>query len=42
VGDVVELDAIEIIVKSAHGIAVGLHLVVMATRVLHDLVNHKL
>jgi hypothetical protein len=39
---VIELDAIELMLKSAHGIAVGLHLIVVATRVLHDLVDHGL
>jgi hypothetical protein len=39
---VIELDAIELILKGVHGVAVGLHLVVMATRVLRDLVNHEL
>jgi hypothetical protein len=39
---VIELDAIELVLKGSHGLAVGLHLVVVATRVLHDLVNHEL
>jgi hypothetical protein len=39
---VIELDAVELVLESAHSIAIGLHLVVVATRVLHDLVNHEL
>jgi hypothetical protein len=39
---VVKLYAIELILESTHGFAIRLHLVVVATRVLHDLVNHKL
>jgi hypothetical protein len=39
---VIELDALELVLESAHSIAVGLHLVIMATGVLHDLVNHEL
>jgi hypothetical protein len=38
----VELDAVELIFEGSYGVAVGLHLVVMTTRVLHDLVNHEL
>jgi hypothetical protein len=39
---VIELDAVELVLEGMHGVAVGLHLVVVATRVLHDLVNHEL
>jgi hypothetical protein len=39
---VIELDAVEFVFEGSHGLAVGLHLVVMAARVLHDLVNHEL
>jgi hypothetical protein len=39
---VIELDTVEFVFKGAHGVAVGLHLVIVATRVLHDLVNHEL
>jgi hypothetical protein len=42
VGHVTELDAVELVFEGSHGLAVGLHLVVVATRVLHDLVNHEL
>jgi hypothetical protein len=41
-GHVIELDAIELVLEGSHGLAVGLHLVVVATRVLHDLVNYEL
>jgi hypothetical protein len=40
--NVIELDAIELVLKGSYGVAVGLHLVVVTTRVLHDLVNHEL
>jgi hypothetical protein len=39
---VIELDAVELILEGSHGLAVRLHLVVVATRVLHDLVDHEL
>jgi hypothetical protein len=39
---VIELDAIKFVLEGTHGVAIGLHLVVVATRVLHDLVNHEL
>jgi hypothetical protein len=39
---VIELDAVELVLESPHGLAVRLHLVVVAARVLHDLVDHKL
>jgi hypothetical protein len=38
----IELDAIEFVLKGPHGLAVRLHLVVVAVRVLHDLVDHRL
>jgi hypothetical protein len=41
-GHVVELDAIELVLEGPHGLAVRLHLVVVTTRVLHDLVDHEL
>jgi hypothetical protein len=41
-GNVIELDAVELVFKGSYGIAVGLHLVVVKTRILHDLVNHEL
>jgi hypothetical protein len=41
-GDVIELDAVELVLEGAHSVAIGLHLVIVATRVLHDLVNHEL
>jgi hypothetical protein len=40
-GNVIELDAVELIFEGSYGFAVGLHLVVTA-RILHDLVNHEL
>jgi hypothetical protein len=39
---VVGLDAIELFLEGPHGLAVRLHLVVVAARVLHDLVDHEL
>jgi hypothetical protein len=39
---VIELYAIELVLEVPHGIAVHLHLVVVAARVLHDLVDHEL
>jgi hypothetical protein len=41
-GHVIELDAIKFVLEGSHGLAVGLHLVVMAARVLHDLVDYEL
>jgi hypothetical protein len=41
-GHVVELDAVELVFEGSHGLAVGLHLVIVATRILHDLINHEL
>jgi hypothetical protein len=41
-GDVVELDVVELVFEGSYGVAVGLHLVVMTNRILHDLVNHEL
>jgi hypothetical protein len=39
---VIELDAIELVLEGPHGLAVRLHLVVVAAHVFHDLVDHKL
>jgi hypothetical protein len=39
---VVEFYAVELILEGSHILAVRLHLVVVATRVLHDLVDHEL
>jgi hypothetical protein len=39
---VIELDAVKFVFEGSHGLEVGLHLIVMAARVLHDLVNHEL
>jgi hypothetical protein len=39
---VVELYAIELMLEGPHGFAVCLHLVVVTTCVLHDLVDHEL
>jgi hypothetical protein len=38
----VELDAVELVFEGPHGLAIGLHLVVVAARVLHDLIDHEL
>jgi hypothetical protein len=42
VGHVIELDAVKLVLEGPHGLAVRLHLVVVAARVLHDLVDHEL
>jgi hypothetical protein len=39
---VVELDAVELVLEGPHGLAVRLHLIVVAARVFHDLVDHEL
>jgi hypothetical protein len=39
---VIELDAVEFVLEGPHGLAVRLHLVVVAARVLHDLVDQEL
>jgi hypothetical protein len=41
-GHVVEFDAIELVLEGSHGLAVCLHLIVVAARVFHDLVDHEL
>jgi hypothetical protein len=38
----VEFYAIELVIEGSHSLAVCLHLVVVTTRILHDLVNHEL
>jgi hypothetical protein len=38
----IEFYAIEFVLEGPHGIAVCLHFVVVAARVLHDLVDHEL
>jgi hypothetical protein len=39
---VIELDAVKFVFEGSHGLVVGLQLIVMVARVLHDLVNHEL
>jgi hypothetical protein len=39
---VIELYAVEPVLEGPHGLAVRLHLVVVAARVFHDLVDHEL
>jgi hypothetical protein len=39
---VVKLYVVELVLEGPHGVAVRLHLVVVAARVLHDLINHEL
>jgi hypothetical protein len=39
---VVKFYAIELVLEGSHGLAVRLHLVVVTTRFLHDLVDHEL
>jgi hypothetical protein len=41
-GDVVELEPVELVLQAPNLIAVGFHLWVAAVRVLHDLVNDEL
>jgi hypothetical protein len=42
VGYVVKLDAVELVFEGSYGITVRLHLVIVTTRILHDLVDHEL
>jgi hypothetical protein len=39
---VIELDAVELVLEGSHGLAVGFHFVIVAARILHDLVNHEM
>jgi hypothetical protein len=39
---VIELDAVELVLESPHGLVVRLHLVIVAARVFHDLVDYEL
>jgi hypothetical protein len=39
---VVEFYAVELVLEGPYGFAIRLHLVVVAARVLHDLVDHEL
>jgi hypothetical protein len=41
-GNVIELDTVELVFEGSYSVAVGLHLVVVTTHILHDLVNHQL
>jgi hypothetical protein len=38
----VKLDAVELVLEGSYSVAVGLHLVVVRTRIIHDLVDHEL
>jgi hypothetical protein len=38
----VELDAVELVLEGPHGLAVSLHLVIVAARVLHNLIDYEL
>jgi hypothetical protein len=38
----IELDAVELVLEGSYDVAVGLYLIIVATRILHDLVNHEL
>jgi hypothetical protein len=42
VRNVIELEAMEFVLKAPHLLAVGFHLGIMAGGVLHDLVDHEL
>jgi hypothetical protein len=39
---VIELNAVELVLEGPHGLAIRLHLVVVADRFFHDLVDHEL
>jgi hypothetical protein len=39
---VIELDVVELVFEGSYGVAVGLHLVIVTTHILHDLVDHEL
>jgi hypothetical protein len=39
---VVELDVVELVLEGPHGLVVRLHLIAVAARVFHDLVDHEL
>jgi hypothetical protein len=41
-GHVIELDAVEFVLEGSHGLAVCFHLIIVAARIFHDLVNHEL
>jgi hypothetical protein len=41
-GHVIELNVVELVLEGPYGLAIRLHLVVVATSVFHDLVNHEL
>jgi hypothetical protein len=41
-GNVIELDVVELVFEGSYDIAVGLLLVVVTTRILHDLIDHEL
>jgi hypothetical protein len=38
----VPLEAVELVLEGSHGFAVCFHLIVVAARVFHELVNHEL
>jgi hypothetical protein len=40
--NVVELEAVELVLKASYLLTVGLHLGITTARALHDLVNHEL
>jgi hypothetical protein len=39
---VIEFNAVELVLKGPHGLAVRLHLIIVAARVFHDLVDYEL
>jgi hypothetical protein len=41
-GHMIMLDVVELVLEGPHGLAVHLHLIVVAARVFHDLVDHEL
>jgi hypothetical protein len=40
--DVVELEAVKLVLEAPHLLAVGFHLGITAARALHDLIDHEL
>jgi hypothetical protein len=36
------VDAVELVLEGSHGLAVCFHLIIVAARIFHDLVNHEL
>jgi hypothetical protein len=41
-GHMIELEVVELVLEGSYGLAIRLHFVIVAARILHDLVNHEL